>query len=178
MTRTTGFTLIELMVTLAIAAILAVVAAPSLSTFLENGRAFRGANVIASAVRFARAEAVNLQSPVVICGRNDDGSNCSNSNDWRSGLLVFVDNNRNGSHDNDERVLKSTAAFDQQDQVQASLIRLTLTPEGRSQNMQSLLVRYCPTSASSSLNRAVTVSGAGRVATSKGVALAGSCSSS
>lgn len=175
MTRTSGFTLIELMVTLAIASILAVVAAPGLSNFLENGRAFRAANTVAAAARFARAEAVNMQSPVVLCGRNASTDNCSGTTTWSTGLLVFVDSNRNGSRDANERVLKTTAPFDARDTVLSTLARLTFTPEGRAQNMTALTFRYCPSSATSPYSRAVTVSGAGRVTSVKGSA-AGSCS--
>lgn len=176
MTRAPGFTLVELMVTLAIVAILASVAAPGLSNFLENGRSFRAANTVAAAARFARAEAVNMQSPVVICGRDSSSEDCSDSSDWRSGLIVFVDTNRNGDRDANERILKTSAAFDARDSVQSSLTRLVYTPEGRTQNMLTLTVRYCPNSATSAYNRAVSVSASGRVSSVKGAA-AGTCSS-
>lgn len=175
MAKHNGFTLIELMVTLSIAAILAVVAAPSLSSFLDNGRSFRGANTISSAMRYARAEALNMQSPVIVCGWDASKDDCSGSDNWQSGVGVFVDNNRNGSRDADERILKTTEPFDSRDQIQASRASLQFSPEGRVQGLASMSVRYCPLRADNNYNRLVTINGSGRVQSTRGELLAGDC---
>lgn len=54
----TGFTLVELIATLTIAAILATVAVPSMSTFLKNNRITSQANEFIIAMNYARSEAI------------------------------------------------------------------------------------------------------------------------
>lgn len=66
MTIQRGFTLIELMVTLAVAAILITVGAPAFSTFIQNNRITSTTNFVVSQINFARSEAVRLNSAVNI----------------------------------------------------------------------------------------------------------------
>lgn len=100
-----GFTLIELMVTLAIMAIMAAIAMPNLSTFAAKTRINNRAEQIANLIRYARSEAIRMNVPVVICGdtiRSDGRPNgqCT-SNIYTTaangGLKAFADTNRNGS---------------------------------------------------------------------------------
>lgn len=96
-----GMTLIELMVTLAVVAILASVAAPSLSTMLENNRLTALNNQIVSSINYTRGEAVKRRYNTVMCVRNSIGSNCDDIDgtggtlNFSSGWLVFVDCNGN-----------------------------------------------------------------------------------
>ncbi|WP_303842907.1 GspH/FimT family pseudopilin [Aeromonas sobria] len=68
-----GFTLIELMITVGIAAILLLVGVPSMSQRLAAERLERSATELASAYRFARSEAVKLTLPVVLQGTENGG---------------------------------------------------------------------------------------------------------
>jgi len=65
--RSHGFTLMELMVTLAIAAIILGIAAPSFSQFLRNNRLTSAANDLLTAIQNARTEAIKRQQSVSIC---------------------------------------------------------------------------------------------------------------
>ena len=92
-----GFTLIELMMTLAIAAILLTVAVPSYITFTKNSRITAQANKVATAISLARGEASKRGSRVVLCRSNEVGSadpdcsgNSGTSKDWSNGWLVFA----------------------------------------------------------------------------------------
>ena len=62
-----GFTLIELIIVLAVAAVLAAAAAPSLETFVRNSRV-RGEGLrLLEGLMYARGEAAKRQMPVVVC---------------------------------------------------------------------------------------------------------------
>ncbi len=85
-----GFTLIELMMTLAVMSILMVVGVPAFQTFVQNNRQTAEHNDLIMALLSARSEAVRTNVPVVICV-SADGQTCSNSPNWEQGWIVFTD---------------------------------------------------------------------------------------
>lgn len=89
-TRTRGFTLLELLVTIAIAAILTAVAAPGLRALVQANRAAAQANEFLSALSLARSEAITRGVPASVCPTTDEAT-CAGVDDWSSGWLVFVD---------------------------------------------------------------------------------------
>lgn len=175
MSSRSGFTLVELMITLAIAAILALFGAPLLGDFLDNARGFNGGNEIASALRTARGEAVSRQRTVRVCAWDWDNEQCIDSDDWGDGVGVFVDNDGDGVRDAEDRILKTVRAADDRDFVQASVAQLAFTAEGRVQGMAAATIRYCPKDVDSRYRREVLLAGAGRVTMVRGDN-AGQCS--
>lgn len=83
-----GFSLIELMVTLAVLAIVLGLAAPSFSSMLRDNRALALGSELQGALQFARSEAVKRRQSVIVCRRNAAGNACENGEDWSGGWLV------------------------------------------------------------------------------------------
>lgn len=91
-TRPAGFTLIELMVTLSVLAILLTIGIPSLQMFIQNSRLQSQSASLMGDLNYARAEAVRLGSPVAVCA-SADGATCSGALTWETGWVVFNDIN-------------------------------------------------------------------------------------
>jgi type IV fimbrial biogenesis protein FimT len=87
-----GFTLIELLVTLTVGGILAAMAVPAFSNFVQNDRQVGQANSLVMSFNYARAEAIkqNLAAGVSVCP-SANGSSCSGTNDWQGGWIVTTD---------------------------------------------------------------------------------------
>ncbi len=88
--RQSAYTVVELLTTVSVLAILTSVAAPGLRNMVESNRAVGTANSLTSALYLARNEAVTRGIPVSICA-SIDGVNCSEANDWGDGWIVFTD---------------------------------------------------------------------------------------
>ena len=98
-----GFTLIEMMITLSIAAILLTIAVPSYNTFSQNSKLTKQVNLLAASVSAARGEAPKRGGRVVMCqSENPTASNpeCGGtSGTWTNGWIVFVDADSDGDRD-------------------------------------------------------------------------------
>lgn len=112
MTISKGFTLIELMITLAIAAIVLGMAAPAMRDMLQNGRITSQANDLLTALNIARSEAVKRAIPTTVC-RSSDMTSCSaGAGSWAIGWIVFDDRNGNAIVDGDDTVLRARQKLD------------------------------------------------------------------
>lgn len=94
--RIGGFTLTELMVTVAIVAIMAAIALPSYQALVINSRMTTQASEFLTTLEFTRSEAVKRNTRVSIC-KSNNGTSClvsppaDTSASWQSGWIVFVD---------------------------------------------------------------------------------------
>jgi type IV fimbrial biogenesis protein FimT len=83
-----GFTLLELMVTLVIAAILGFLAIPAMTDMIRNHRIATQANDFLADLSFARSEAIKRGTNVGVC--SGTGAACTGGS-FSAGWLVFVD---------------------------------------------------------------------------------------
>ncbi len=89
MKKHNGFTLIELMITLAIVGILLLVGLPSLKSTMQGNQLVAATNELLSALHVARSEAIKLNSRVSVCATA--GTTTCAGSDWSQGWVVFVD---------------------------------------------------------------------------------------
>ncbi len=101
--RNQGFTLIELMIVITIAAILLAVAVPSFDNVLIRNRIDSIQSQLSSALALARSEAASRNKVISVCA-SDGAENCGAS--WSNGWVVFVDNNLNNVRDVGEEAIE------------------------------------------------------------------------
>lgn len=91
LTKRGGFTLLELVIGLAVAAILMSLAVPGMTRLVREQEAGTTINGLVHALRLARGEAVTRKLPVTVCA--GDGGACAGGESWGRGWLVFTDPN-------------------------------------------------------------------------------------
>lgn len=101
---TSGFTVVELMVSLAVAAILLGFALPAFNDFIDQRTMASRINDFVVAITYARSEAARIGGPVSVQAV-DDGDN---ANEWGAGYCVVVGN----PGDCDDPVLRRFPAID------------------------------------------------------------------
>jgi type IV fimbrial biogenesis protein FimT len=98
-------TLIELLTTISIMAILLALVAPSFHEVFLNSRLTNQANGFLSSLTLARSEAIKTNARVTMC-KSANGTSCLTTGGWQAGWIVFRDTNGDGSRQNNEPVIQ------------------------------------------------------------------------
>lgn len=169
-TRGRGFTLIELMITIAVLAVLLTIGIPSFSEAILGSRLSSYANEFVASANLARSEAIKRNSRVGLCV-SVDGASCSSSGGWDQGWVVFHDANNNGAFDSGELVLQRQQALAEGFSMTAAgglrYIQFEATGIGATASTLTICNKAVP---SGSKQRIITLTAAGRlsVATTSG----------
>lgn len=100
-----GFTLIELIVALAIGSILITIAAPAVSSMLEKNRMVTKIYEFIGQLNYARSTAINSSKHVVFC-KSSDGTSCDSDAEWSDGWIIFIDVTHDQQRDSNEPLLR------------------------------------------------------------------------
>ena len=135
-----GFTILELVITLTIAAILIVIAVPNFNEIIKDNRLSTQINSLSASVNLARSEAVKRNLPVTLC-QSSDGSSCAagwaaSSNGW----VVFVNSNNDNSLDATEEIVRVGSPLSGDSLLSYSAGILTFTPQGDSPNFSGTFI--------------------------------------
>jgi len=105
--RTSGFTLFELMIAVAIVGILLAIAAPNFRDAMMNVRLSAQTNDLMTDLALARSESLKRNLPVLLCP-STDAETCGGN--WKDGWIVFVDADNDTSVSKGDTVMKARPA--------------------------------------------------------------------
>jgi type IV fimbrial biogenesis protein FimT len=100
-----GFTLLEIMVAIALVGILLAFGVPSFRQFTQNNAVVAAHNDLVTSLQLARSEALRRNRPVSVCA-SVDGEDCSEDTDWRPGWITFIDRGVAGRVDGTDEILQ------------------------------------------------------------------------
>jgi len=125
-----GFTLLELMLVVAIASVLLAIAVPAMGNFIRNSRITSAANDVMAGLHFTRSEAIKRRLPVTLCTSasavTDLNPTCAAS-PLLTGWIAFVDTNQSGQRDAGEVVLMQHEPINDQITARSSVDPFVVT---------------------------------------------------
>ena len=131
-----GFTLIELMIVLAVTATLFGFAVPAFSGGLEAARASDARSGLLASLLTASNKAAITGVHGVLCP-SSDGESCLASADWSDGWLVFLDSNASRQREGGERILRVQAPLAGQVRLRTTVGRTRIVFQGNGGNAGS-----------------------------------------
>jgi type IV fimbrial biogenesis protein FimT len=141
--RSFGFTLIELMVTVSIAAIVLTLGVPGYTEMIQNNRMTTQINEFTAYVNLARSEAIKRGVSVTMCKRNTPGTACDNSASWLAGWIVFADPSNKGTIDTGEEVIRLRESLVGLTSINFSTDRLTFGSLGLLEGVLNRTITFC-----------------------------------
>lgn len=181
-----GFTLLELMVTLMVAGTILAMAAPSFREFILNSRMTGSANDLLTSLNLARSEAIKRQRPVAICPSLDPQASpptCRGAAVWsdtasQAGLVLWEDTNGDGAPAAGEAVIAPQDVLGSSLTVRSNFNAVVYQPSGFAEvpgNPAVRVVLICDERANRTIGdsyrkRLISVNRTGRPEVLKGIA--------
>lgn len=182
-----GFTLIELMIGVAIMAILLMVGVPSFQSAVASSRLTTSTNDVVSALALARTEAIRRGTRVTVC-KSANAAACTTAGDWAQGWIIFIDTTRSSGDaavDGGEAIVASNAAASGNIVMVGSAgvaNFVSFASDGQAKTMagasQAGTLRVCSTAATlpdARRARDIAITASGRVSTTTPASVAATC---
>ena len=164
MGRPRGFTLVELVIVVTVAAILLVIGVPALQDLVRNNRLVTETNDLVAHLNLARSEAIKRRTRVAICSSTAAGAAvpaCDGGTDWDTGWVVFVDADSDGVVDSAADVIRRSAVVAGATHVRASGGTLSFGADGSVAGGAATTLAVCD-DRGESRGRQIRVAGVGR----------------
>lgn len=105
-----GFTLIELIVAIAVLAVMVALAVPSFTSLINGNRLTANSNELVASLQLAKMESLRRNLRVAVC-ESSDGASCTDGDEW-SQWITIADADRNGAYDQVLRVSVAEQAIE------------------------------------------------------------------
>jgi prepilin-type N-terminal cleavage/methylation domain-containing protein len=163
-----GFTVLELMIGVGVAAILAVVAAPSLRDFTNETRLRSMSSQLVSDLNFARLEAIKRNARVLVCAKDAAANTCATATNWQNGWLVCYDADSDDACDatiaTDPNPMKIAGALNATLQLTSTSTFIRFNPVGTANSAAVLTLKGTWTGSGT---RTASVAGTGYITSAK-----------
>lgn len=157
-----AFTIFEIVITLIIVGILAVIGMTGFREIVQNSRAVTLSNEFIASLAFARSEAIKRASSVTICpAANANALACGNNSNWTNGWIIFLDNNNSGTISNRASRLKVQDALETGTQITTTIARITYNSAGFTTTGTGIVNLTAP-GCTGTNGRQITISNSGR----------------
>lgn len=171
-----GFTLVELLVVVAIASILTVGTASMVRDVLAASQVKRGVDALRQSFALARSEAIKRNADVLVCKSKFDI--CDQDATWSHGWIVFHDANGNGQRDLAEAVLRresflhSSITFLPNEPVKTYVLYTSFgQTRSRTGALQAGTFSVCSSSVDGGYSQQLVINSTGKVRVSRGARL-------
>ena len=158
MAKQQGLTLLEMLVAVAIVAILLTSVAPGIQTILIKNRITSDLNNLSAVIQRARFAAVDEQTSVVLCPTENYAA-CTSS--WRYAKMVFIDANGNDSRDNNEALIVASDPLNKANTIYGITGSLIFNEQGGIN--QAATITLCPGDNDANYASALLISLYGRI---------------
>lgn len=135
-----GFTLVELLITLSVLAVVLAMAIPSFGSAINSVQQRTQINQLMTDLNFARGRAITSRRPVSICAGHE---NCNGARSWSGQIMLFEDLNGNGKLDAEDTLLRISTVNTSHDWTWRNFRQqrhMTFKPDGTTHSLNGTFI--------------------------------------